>query len=277
MIPTTLLGLLLFVVLLAPGFIYELRLGRTRVVGPESPLREVLRIIVASLLCGGVALAVAAVIRARRPQRTPDVGELVRRPGTYLEQHYQQAASWGLALLGLACVIGFVVADPRLRRAGRRAAQRKPLRWLLGSRAQDIDVNSAWYRILHRHEDDNPEPIIYIGCQLDDGSYISGQLSSLSADPAETADRDVLLSAPLIRMDAEGTETGLHAAYTAISARRIIRMDAWYLEPGTPLPEPSSSPAVEDSASREESPSHDSAENPALERGESSPSIRGRA
>jgi hypothetical protein len=245
LIPTTLVGLLLFVVLMTPGFVYQLRLERTLALGRESALREVLRIIVASLTCSALSLAVAAILRVRRPGATPDVGELVRRPHDYVVENYRLVGGWALMLLGIACLIGFVAADPRLRRFGARPAVQRPLRWLLGSSPTDIDPNSAWYRLMHLYDDLDPPLRIYVGCELDDGSYVSGELYSVSTQPEETADRDLVIMGPILHRSEDGALEELDVGFSVISARRIIRLDFSHLDPTTPLPTvPAEAPPV---------------------------------
>jgi hypothetical protein len=240
MVPTTLLGLLLFVVLITPGFIYQLRLERTLAIGRESALREVLRIILSSLVCGGVVFAAAAVIRVRRPSATPDVGGLVRSPHEYAQQHYRLVGAWFLALLGAACLLAFILADPRIRRLGGWLASHPPFRWLLlNPDPSDIHPDSAWYRLLHLYDHAKPLPTLYVGCELEDGTYVSGELFTLSPAREESADRDLALTAPILHRTKDGRITELKGiGATVISARRIIRLDFSHLGDGVPPPQP---------------------------------------
>ena len=96
-VPTTLTGLLLFVVLLLPGFAYLVGKERHGTERRLSPFRETVAIVAASVTSELFVLIVFAAIRALWPSRTPDVGALIRDAGSYLRSshvHYQNLAVW---------------------------------------------------------------------------------------------------------------------------------------------------------------------------------------
>ena len=55
MLPSTFLGLLLFLWLITPGFLYNLLAARRRIVQPASTFQEITRVVLASALFSGVA------------------------------------------------------------------------------------------------------------------------------------------------------------------------------------------------------------------------------
>jgi hypothetical protein len=110
-VPTTLVGLLLFVVLLAPGFCYLLRRERAQGVRTVSPFRETVTLAVISLGCDATVGAAFGVVRTLLPNRTPDIGALVRHPADYARGHYASLAWWGLGLLTAACLLGVALAS----------------------------------------------------------------------------------------------------------------------------------------------------------------------
>ena len=71
--PTTLTGLLLFVVLLLPGFAYLVGKERHGTERRLSPFRETVAIVAASVTSELFVLTVFAGIRALWPSRAPDV------------------------------------------------------------------------------------------------------------------------------------------------------------------------------------------------------------
>jgi len=89
-VPTSLLGLLLFVVLLAPGFAYTLCRERLTAHRPVSAFRETVALVFVGVLCDAVALGVFAVLRVLGPGWTPDVGALLRDPQGYALRHYAE-------------------------------------------------------------------------------------------------------------------------------------------------------------------------------------------
>ena len=82
--PTTLTGLLLFVVLLLPGFAYLIGKERHGTERRLSPFRETVAIVAASVTSELIVLVVFAGIRSLLPSITPDVGALIRHGGVYL-------------------------------------------------------------------------------------------------------------------------------------------------------------------------------------------------
>src|SRR5690348_8380297 len=106
--PTTLTGLLLFVVLLLPGFAYLVGKERHGTERRLSPFRETVAIVSASVTSELVALGIFAAIRTIWPSITPNVGALLIQGNLYLHGnqghrgHYQIFAAWGIGLLALA-------------------------------------------------------------------------------------------------------------------------------------------------------------------------------
>lgn len=99
--PTTLTGLLLFVVLLLPGFAYLVGKERHGTERKASPFRETIAIVAASVTSEIFVLVLFGLIRWLWPSGTPDVVRLVRSPAIYVEgtqtspSHYGMIAVWG--------------------------------------------------------------------------------------------------------------------------------------------------------------------------------------
>jgi Family of unknown function (DUF6338) len=226
-VPTTLLGLVLFVVLLAPGFCYVLCKELARGTRTVSPFRETVTLAAISLACDAAVAAAFAVVRILLPSRTPDIGALVRHPADYVRGHYASLAWWGLGLLASACLLGVALASiesgAKIATVLRRI---RGLRWLAPP-ANPVIFNSAWWRLFHEHEDS----FCYVGCHLDDGSFLSGWLFSYASDDEETGDRELTISAPVFFRPAgevDGEELAIGAV--AISARRIVSLFVTYVE-----------------------------------------------
>jgi hypothetical protein len=109
--PTTLVGLLIFIVLLAPGFTSLLIAER----GPRpgrsvSVLRETADIALSSLVFDLVALAAFGAVRTLAPSRTPEVGRLVRDAQSYFRERYLFLTWWGVSILLFACFLAILWA-----------------------------------------------------------------------------------------------------------------------------------------------------------------------
>jgi hypothetical protein len=82
---------------------------------------------------------------------------------------------------------------------------------------------------------------IYVGCAIDDGSYVSGRLHSFSQLAEDGPDRDLVLRAPIsVRpAGASQTEKIKNAALMTISARHIVTVTVTYVRrpaPAAPTP-----------------------------------------
>jgi hypothetical protein len=231
MLPSTFAGLILLLALLLPGFIYDLRLDRVVSRPTPSQLREFSRVVAASLACNVAALAGFVILRWFLPRDTPDISTWLRDGNSYWIDHAKLTLPWSGGVFLFACLAGFVSADTRIRKL-----TRKPLDWLSPG---VITLESAWSSLLNMYEDDSSVISIYIGCQLNDGSYVSGPLYSLNEKVEETSDREVILTAPILfRQENQDSVVELTILFTAISARNITRLDVSHLTDKSLYPQP---------------------------------------
>jgi Family of unknown function (DUF6338) len=244
-IPSNLLGLLLFVLLLWPGFVYTSVRARRMPERQTSALRETVSVVGISLTALAVVLALFGLFGLVWPQRAPSVESLIFKRRPYLRAHYVSVAWWGIGMLAVAVVGSGLVAAiltssrfARLPVVGRLAAP-------------DPSTMSAWWAAFGGWNEDEIE--IHVGCTLDDGSYVAGRLYSYSQLAADTADRELLLMAPKIRPKGHDDLCELTGAgLMAISARHIVTMTISYVQlpssgqaptPAAP-PAPSTTPPV---------------------------------
>lgn len=129
--PTTLVGLLLFVVLLAPGFCYVLRKELARGSRTISPFRETVTLAVISLGCDAAVGAAFGMVRILLPSRTQTSGHWFAPRQNYVRGHYASLAWWGLSLLTAACLFGVALASTEIGSKAAAALRRiRGLRWL---------------------------------------------------------------------------------------------------------------------------------------------------
>lgn len=226
--PTTLVGLLLFVVVLAPGFCYLLRQEHARGARTVSPFRETVTLVVISLGCAAAIGVTFGILRILLPSYTPDIGAFVRDPASYARAHYASLAWWGLSLLIASCLLAVTLASTEIGAWTAAAIRRIPGVRRLAPPTNPVTFHSAWWRLFHQHTD----CLIHVGCHLDDGSFVSGWLLSYAADYDETGDRELTLSAPVFFRPAGerggGNLEGVGAV--AISARRIVSLLVSYVD-----------------------------------------------
>jgi hypothetical protein len=223
--PTTLTGLLVFVALLLPGFTYVVGKERNGTGQKATPFRETAVVFAASVTFELIILGVFAPIRTLLPTWTPDVGALIRHGGMYLRGsaghsgHYGQVALWAAGMLAVAIAIAYVATLPRVRTF---AAER------LGPYPHHSTV-SGWWLLFETWQDNRD---IRVGCVLDDGSYVEGQLGSFSTDADDVPDRDLILAEPIVYRPPgkDKPAAPYESTLVCISAGRIVTMFVTYTE-----------------------------------------------
>ena len=239
-IPSDLTGLLLFVILLLPGFAYNSVRARRRPDRQLTALQETVIIVTASLAALAAAGVVFAIIRALLPGVTPDVRTALFSTHAYLQAHYVRTAWWAVAFLAVAILGAAGVAVAQESRWLRRS---RYLRGLAGP--PDPSMQSGWWIAFRPGLDAGYQ--VHVGCTLDDGSYVSGRLRSYSQVAEDTPDRDLVLRAPIMvrpRGAAEAREVP-NVTWMTLSARHIVTMAVTYVArvPSSQPPQPQSPPA----------------------------------
>ncbi|MFD4673619.1 DUF6338 family protein [Lentzea sp. NPDC058450] len=236
--PSTLTGLIIFVLLLLPGFVFQRRRARDRPAAEETALQEGLTILFSGLLLDGIGLAAVGGMWAVLPGRAVDVSRFVLTPSAYLAAHPARVLGWAAAVLLVAIVTGYLVAGRRVqalvRRAARRATSREP-------------HASAWWLLFEEHP---PQFPVHVGCYLTDGAYLSGRLHSYSRVGKESGDRELTLRDKITyREPGEGASTELlrNVGAVSISARSIQFLTVTYLAPPDKQAAEQEKPEVADS------------------------------
>ena len=240
--PTTFTGLLLFVVLLLPGFAYFVGKERHTTAQQLSTFRETVTIVAASVSFELIVLVLFAVIRTLFPSNTPDFGALIRDSGGYLRGHghhpghYGQVAIWAVGMLAASALLAYLATWPQVRAAASKVK-------LAGPYPHESAV-SAWWTLFDTWKQGRD---ITVGCALDDGSYVEGRLGSFSRVADDQADRDLILTEPMSRR-APGADnlTPYEGGAMCISARKIVAVFVNYKGPVISSPE---AQAVPDQAS----------------------------
>ena len=215
--PTTLVGLVVAVTLLVPGFIHHTQ-RRARV--PQraaSTLVETANLVTVSTLTNGVALVLFAIVRACLPAHTPDVGRVVGEGVAYDADRVAYLALWGASLLVLSSALAFVL--------GARPTWLEPFSARFAPTIVDA---SAWYQVF----DSVPDKRTYVGCDMRDGSYVGGFLDWYSTELEETADRDIVIAEPIAYRPPEGDDDREIDGFSrlVVSARDIVRLYVSFID-----------------------------------------------
>lgn len=96
-----------FLLVIAPGLLWEILRERERPALPGSTFREVSRVALVSLLCTGAALTALAAVRAIAPNWMPDPGAWARHDN-YLDDHYRLVGRALIIELALACTLAWL-------------------------------------------------------------------------------------------------------------------------------------------------------------------------
>lgn len=232
--PTTISSIFVFVAFLTPGFVYLTR-TETRLPGRRySPLRETATVLSASLVTNSIVLALFAVVRSMWPTITPDVGAVVRAPGTYLQEHYAHLALWSGLLLAAAVGIAAVLAVPpgwSREIASRIKVWPGPIveAFIANRRSRSpIRPESGWVTAFSEHQD----RMVFLGLRLKDGTYLDGPLRYFSSQMEESGTRDIQLGRPVrIRTASAGEGDMKHWDVDAVivSAAEIKTISVNYL------------------------------------------------
>lgn len=230
--PTTLAGVLIFVVLLLPGFAYLVGKERHGTERHTSPFRETVAVVAASVTSELIILTVFTFVRWLRPSLMPNVAALIHGGSAYAANHYQSLTTYGLFMLAFAALIAYSATVPKIRRS--RLLKIMPI---VRSYPHESTVSAWWmmFEELPRGRD------VEVGCILEDGSYVSGLLASFNNSADDSPDRDLVLGAP-IGYRPPGTTTDpipySSASVVSIPASRILSTFAGYM----PRPDPEALP-----------------------------------
>jgi Family of unknown function (DUF6338) len=223
--PTTLTGLLLFVVLLLPGFAYLVGKERHGTARSLSSFRETVGIVSASVTSELVVLGLFAAVRAIWPTGTPSAGALLANSGAYLHGthghpgHFRMVVVWGVVLLSVAVLGAYLATIPTIRRAGTR---------LTGPYPHDSTV-SAWWILFERWPNGRD---VQVACMLDDGSAVRGQFGSFNTTAEDSPDRDLILQRPIFYRPSgeDAKEVPLPVSAACFPARRVVTLFVSYSE-----------------------------------------------
>ncbi len=224
MVPSTLIGLLLFVLLMLPGLAYVLRYERVYPAPAHSQLREALRIIVVSVASLTITGLLLAIVRWFFPERTLNFRGLVREPLVFFREHHVHSIWWALGSIVVATLAACALAEIQIWLMRRALQSKKSFGGLFGRAA--ISDTSAWRRTFVERRPDNTEEI-FVGLQMVDKSYISGFLDSFNPQAMENEQRELTLRNSEV-LTSSGERQPLNHM-TVVSAKAMVRMDVTYL------------------------------------------------
>jgi hypothetical protein len=217
------LAVLLFLLFVAPGLLFDLLAQRRRAGLSDSAFRETGRIILASLAFSGAATAILFALSNVGVTWLPEPARLLsQEPSNYARNNYELIAAALLAEVGLALVM--VVA-----------AHLVLARTLGGASIRQV---STWTKTFKRDCPDDHD--VYVRVRLDDDTVYLGRLANFTAD-LEVSGRELVLAQPLYVKPKSGQLGPVPATYQRV----IIRGDsAVVLSVDYRRKDPSATPAL---------------------------------
>ena len=230
--PSTLLGLLIVVYVLIPGYCYYAVRKRLTPIRRVTTIVDAANVLFVAMVTNALMLIVYGILKAIPwiRERSPSTADLVRDSRQYLLQDDTRLAYlsiWAAALLIGSSVLATLFA---VRSVPNTQTQRVGLIGKLWVRypARVIDV-SVWDYYFHHLAPDDGD--IYLECHLHDDSYAAGVLAWYNTDIDDSPDRDLVLTRPLTVTSADGTELVQpgYRQHIILSARDIRMIIATYV------------------------------------------------
>jgi len=199
MVPSSWLTVVLFLLLVSPGLLFDLLALRRRTGAVESAFHETSRIVLASLGFTVLALAILALVGVAFPGLLPDPKGLFDPNGVYAADHWP-------------AVVGALAAESVLAHGAALLTH-----WLLVRRGgATIRAVSAWTALFRR--DCPPGHRAYVRVRLTGGIVYTGSVLSFTSD-LPLADRELVLGPPLHSKTGDRQLSALPPDYTRILIR----------------------------------------------------------
>ncbi|MCU1362774.1 MAG: putative rane protein [Acidimicrobiaceae bacterium] len=214
MVPSTLNGVVLFLVFLMPGVAFALMRERHRPVRRLSAFRETAFAVLVSTAWVVLALSIVFFVQLAQPPVHRTLTELVTKSSKFLDHNVSLVLGVTLAYLVIATSISAFLGSVVFQRVIQRARHGAP-----------DPTSSAWW-ILFEQQPDHDKILSII---LEDGTWLSGTLLSWSKDSDDSPDRELTIRDPMQYRSAKGKKSHpLEGAAVVVSARRILYLSVQY-------------------------------------------------
>lgn len=225
-IPVNFAGLIFFAVMIWPGLTYVSARERRSSSVKRSTFREAIDVVSASLSFASIFVILVVICHFIGPAWTPAPAGLLFHTQAYIRSHLGLVFVWTALGLLASRAIALALGRETLERGLHSVTKRDQPPASHGIPESQL---SAWWVAFTQYPPHNANP--YIGCQLTDGSFVSGWLHSYSREWEDSPDRDLTLRAPILfrpsgsAADAVLEDVGL----TVVSARNILMMTVSYV------------------------------------------------
>ena len=224
--PSTLVGLLVAVYLLIPGYCYHAARRRTVPTRPVSTVIEGANLLVVAMVANTSMLVLYGALQGVPWIRghSPSIVHLLRDAEGYLLQSNARLAwvgGWSVALLAGASALAVAFAH-RLW----------PIEPFVKRFAPALSDESVWHRYFFIGAP--KDSYVYLESHLNDGSYVAGPLVWYNTDLEDSSDRDLVIGQPLTLLGPDGEPIeGSPGAQAILSAREIRQILVTYVDRST--------------------------------------------
>ena len=213
--PNTLLGFLLFLWLVTPGFFFSWLAARRRALQATSTFQEVSSVVLASAAFSTVAAALVLGCVAALDTSTFDVESAITEGASYLRQKWTVVIGAAVAHLVLACLLAWG-ADAYLKKLQEDAA---------GRPAPKLKAESSWTPPLGLVQ---PGTSRHVWLRLRSGVELRGRVKGFGHE-IDLADRELILTMPLEYRTADGRLHQLRWQYLIVQGADIEILAVKYI------------------------------------------------
>lgn len=187
--PSSLIGLLISIVTLMPGFVYYTIRRQLVPTRRLSRTMEVAGFIVVAITSNAIVLILIALIRLLPwiPRVPYSLTQVLRDPAEYLLANDTRLAM--VAILTVVIIVGASALSAVF------AYRLPPFKYLSEKLGPAITETSRWFRIFESQKPENSS--VYVVCELRDGGSVGGRLDWFNTNPEEGTRRDIVLGPPL--------------------------------------------------------------------------------
>lgn len=215
--PSTLIGLLVAVYALIPGYCYYAVRRRTFPTRPVSTVVEGANLLVVAVVANTASLALYGVLQwvPWFGDHSPSIVEILRDTRGYLLQSNARVAYvgvWAMGVLAVSSVLAVAFAH-RVWPIGQLAARFAPA----------LSDESVWHRYFELEKPKDTDTYVFLECHLVDGSYVAGPLVWYNTDIEDHPDRELVLGQPLVILGSDGEPVSPSRNSQAILSAREIR------------------------------------------------------
>lgn len=180
--PSTPLAVLLYVFLLAPGFLFLVRADTHRARTTRSAFRESALVVIVSAICAALFLVIFLALSMAIPGLAGPLAEFARDPDKAFSQDPQLVTVWILISFAFTSVCGYLAGGKHSYAV---------LEKLIPKNGPLVQ-GSAWKQVLTDTEND-----VMVGLQLKSGIWIQGTYAHHTHTVEDSGDRALVLQGPI--------------------------------------------------------------------------------